>query len=70
MLNYFSFFLGEVLQIKFFIVLLHHDLQTQTINGTSRPYRLAVRTSPFHGLNGGSIPPRVTNRCDEKIVNA
>lgn len=41
---------------------MHHDLQTQTINGTSRPYRLAVRTSPFHGLNRGSIPLRVTNR--------
>ncbi len=24
------------------------------------PYRLTVRTAPFHGVNGGSIPPRVT----------
>ena len=26
-----------------------------------RPVGQAVKTSPFHGGNGGSIPPRVTN---------
>lgn len=61
----FYFFFVGVLHCKIKAVLLHHNLQTQTINGTSRPYRLAVRTSPFHGLNRGSIPLRVTKslRC-------
>lgn len=31
------------------------------IFATKRPYRLAVRTSPSHGGNRGSIPRRVTN---------
>ncbi len=26
----------------------------------SRPYRLTVRTAPFHGVNRGSIPRGVT----------
>ena len=25
------------------------------------PYRLTVRTAPFHGVNPGSIPGKVTN---------
>lgn len=30
-----------------------------------RSHRLTVRTAPFHGTNGGSIPPGITNSNKE-----
>ena len=35
-----------------------------------RPYRLTVRTAPFHGVNRGSIPRGVTNANRRKAVFA
>ena len=37
---------------------------------TTRPVGQAVKTSPFHGGNGGSIPPRVTTPFPHKVYDS
>ncbi len=40
----------------------NHGVRSSTLRWITikRPVGQAVKTSPFHGGNGGSIPPRVT----------
>ena len=50
---------SEFCEAKFGMCLKY--MSTQGCEGTFRPVGQAVKTSPFHGGNGSSILPRVTN---------
>ena len=64
MIEYFLFRCYLLIRAVFsFIIFLQKNF-IKSRNSVKCPFRLVVRTSPFHGENMGSIPVRDTMLCN------